>query len=121
MEAYEVSRKFADMVIAGAIALRYGKVDMMNEFADRDEDVLVYVYKSGKERANNCVKIEESLDCIVTLSDSNDGELNCKIYLGDNILDMKDVKVETDDSYLTIYIEGKDGEHIFEVKYRIVN
>ena len=119
MEAYEVSRKFADMVIAGAIALRYGKVDVMNKFADRDDDVLVYVYMSGKERANNCVKIEESLDCIVTLSDSNDGELNCKIYLGDNILDVRNVKVETDDSYLVIFIEGKNGEHIFEVKFSI--
>lgn len=119
MEAYEVSRKFADMVVGVAIALRYGKMEIVKPM--KDSEVEIVIFPKGTRFDHNIVQIWNSPFCIIELSDYFDGEINAKIYLGDNILDMRNVKVETDDSYLMIYIEGKNGEHIFEVMYRIVN
>ena len=116
MESYEVSRKFADMVVACAIALKYGKADRIENISG--SDVGVECFRRG---FINYVQIWNSASCIIELADFNDGEVNCKIFLDSNVLDMKNVKIETDDSYLMIYIEGKNGEHIFEVMYRIVN
>ena len=116
MEAYEASRKFADMVVACAIALKYGKADKIGSM--RDSDVEVECFRRGNV---TYVQLWNSAFSIIELSDFNEGELNCKIFLGNNVLDVRNVKVETDDSYLMIYIEGKNGEHIFEFMYRIVN
>ena len=116
MEAYKVSRKFADIVTDCAIALNYGKADRIENM--RDSDVEVECFRRGDV---TYVQFWNSAFSIIELSDFNEGELNCKIFLGNNVLDVRNVKVETDDSYLMIYIEGKNGEHIFEVMYRIVN
>ena len=116
MEAYEVSRKFADMVVACAIALKYGKADKIENMRDSGFEVVCFCRGDV-----TYVQFWNSTSSIIELADSNEGELNCKIFLGNNVLDVRNVKVETDDSYLMIYIEGKNGEHIFEVMYRIVN
>ena len=127
MEAYKVSRKFADIVIDCAIALNYGKADRIENMRDSGVEVVcfrkgvVYCRDISKRCEHNYIQIWNSLSCIIELADSNEGELNCKIYLGNNILDMKNVKVETDDSYLMIYVEGENGEHILDARFRIVN
>ena len=116
MEAYEVSRKFADMVVACAIALKYGKADKIGSM--RDSDVEVECFRRGDV---TYVQFWNSAFSIIELSNLNEGELNCKIFLGNNVLDVRNVKVETDDSYLMIYVEGENGEHIFDARFRIVN
>lgn len=112
MELNEVSRKFADVVIGVAIALKYGKFDKLENMKDSEVEVIcfrkgtTYCRDITKKCDHNSVQIWNSPFCIIELSDYFDGEINAKMYLGDNILDMRNIEVVTDDDYLVIYTKG---------------
>jgi hypothetical protein len=104
MELNEVSRKFADMVVHVAIALTYDMMEIIKPM--KDSEVEIVIFPKGTRFDHNIVQIWNSPYCIIELSDYFDGEINAKMYLGDNILDMRNVNVETDDNHLMIYTAG---------------